>query len=236
MFRALADERINIIAITTSTIKISVLVAREQGLAALRAVHREFELEKPPRERSRFGDEQPIKIETVNAADVVARLQNMENLTIHSVLVDSSQSLITISDVPDRPGVSAEMFEAIAAERLLVDIIVQGVGKAECTNISFTVPEPSAAEAKQVAEEMSRSIGGIVTANSDIAILTVNGIGIRSHTGVGVRMFRALSAAGINVEMISTSEMRVNVVIERKYAQQGLTALKQAFSDVVETN
>jgi aspartate kinase len=106
MFRALSDAGINIEAITTSEIKISVLVKREQALAALRAVHAEFELEKPPRDRTSFGEPASERGKAA-AVDIVRRLQRMEDLAIESVSLDESQSQITIFDVQDRPGISA---------------------------------------------------------------------------------------------------------------------------------
>jgi aspartate kinase len=232
MFRALADERINIEAITTSEIKVSVLVQREQALAALRAVHNEFELHRPPRDRRAFGE---VASATANASpiDIVARLQRMEDLTIESVSLDETQAQMTLFDVPDRPGISATIFEAIAAESILVDMIVQSIGRDGLADVSFTVPRTSLDHVQRVLQGMSKELGGEVRVEPTVAILSVKGIGIRSHTGVGLRMFKALSEAGINVEMVSTSEIRVNVVVEAAKGEAGLAALKAAFADVL---
>jgi aspartate kinase len=233
MFRALAEENINILAITTSRIKISVLVSRAQGLEALRAVHSEFELEKPPGDRSEFG-EAPAKVQRPSPVDIVARLQKMEELTIDDVRLDSSQARVTITRVPDKPGIAAAVFEAVAAEGIMVDMIVQGTGHDGMANLSFTVPHESLQVALETAGQAATDLGcGQVTHAPRIAILTVLGIGIRTHTGVGVRMFNALSEAGINVEMISTSEVRVNVVVAADKGEAGLAALKAAFADVL---
>ncbi len=232
MFRALADERINIEAITTSEIKVSVLVKREQALAALRAVHSEFELDRPPRDRVAYGDRQAAT-RRADAVDIVARLQRMEDLTIESVSLDESQAQMTLFDVPDRPGISARIFEAIAAENILVDMIVQSIGRDGLADISFTVPRSELEHARQVLKSLSAELGGEVRVETAVAILTVKGIGIRSHTGVGLRMFKALAEAGINVEMVSTSEIRVNVVVEADKGEAGLAALKAAFADVL---
>jgi aspartate kinase len=232
MFRALADEGINIEAITTSEIKVSVLVKREQGLAALRAVHSEFELDKPPRDRVRYGESAPVAARA-NPVDIVARLQRMEDLTIESVSLDESQAQMTLFDIPDRPGISARIFEAIASENILVDTIVQSIGRDGLADISFTVPRSSVEVARGVLKSLSKELGGEVKDDPEVAILTVKGIGIRSHTGVGLRMFKALAAAGINVEMVSTSEVRVNVVVEAVRGAAGLAALKAAFADVL---
>lgn len=232
MFRALAEEGINIKAITTSQIKVSVLVDRERALDALRSVHREFELEKPPHERAAFGDAiQAAKM--TDAVDVIARLQRMEDLTIHNIKLDSTQARVTLSKVPDQPGIAADIFEAIAAHEILVDLIVQSVGQEGETTLSFTVPRKDLESAWQVASEIVSNFGGEVATQAEIAILSVTGIGIRSHTGVGIRMFQALTDSGINVDMINTSEVRVNVVVDAKKGEQGLAALKAAFADVL---
>ena len=235
MFRALAEVDVNIEAITTSEIKVSCLVAREQGLEALRAVHSEFELSQPPEQRVTFEDSLAAakKAKEADALAVVSRLQAMEDLTIHGVKLDDSQALVTLTDVPDSPGISADIFEAVAAAGLLVDMIVQGAGANGKTNISFTVPQSSAGKAATAAERIVKKQGGLVATKANIAILSVTGIGIRSHTGVGLRMFRGLSQAGINVELVSTSEVKVNVVVDGDKGTAGLAALEAAFDDVI---
>jgi aspartate kinase len=232
MFRVLADAGINIEAITTSEIKISVLVKREQALAALRAVHAEFELEKPPRDRTSFGEPTSDGGKAA-AVDIVRRLQRMEDLAIESVSLDESQAQMTIFDVSDRPGISAHLFEAIASENILVDTIVQSIGRDGLADISFTVPRRELEHVRKVLKSLAGEVGGEVRDVPAVAILTVKGIGIRSHTGVGLRMFRALTEAGINVEMVSTSEVRTNVVVAADKGEAGLSALKAAFADVL---
>jgi aspartate kinase len=233
MFRALADAEVNIQAITTSQIKISCLVEQSQGMAALRAVHDEFELEKPPGSRSNFGNGGKPR-DASSAVDVVARLQRMEDLTIDDVKLDQTQGRVTIARLPDRPGIAAILFEAIAAEGILVDMIVQGAGRDGVASLSFTVPRAEVERAVGVAGE---AIGGAevgpVTSDPSIAILSVFGVGIRTHVGVASRMFKALSDAQINVEMINTSEVRVNVVVDADKGNAGLKALRDSFADVM---
>ena len=235
MFRALAEANVNIAAITTSEIKVSCLVAREQGLEALRAVHSEFELGRPPENRVTFDDSLAAakKAKEADAVAVVNRLQAMEDLTVHGVVLDDSQALVTLTDVPDTPGISADIFEAIAAKGIVVDMIVQGVGANGKTNLSFTIPQPATGEAASAAANALKKQGGTATPHPQIAILSVTGVGIRSHTGVGLRMFRALSKAGINVELVSTSEVKVNVVVASDKGAAGLAALQEAFADVI---
>ena len=235
MFRALAEVGINIEAITTSEIKVSCLVARDQGLEALRAVHSEFELGRAPSKRATFEDSLVAakKAKEADAVAVVSRLQSMEDLTVHGVELDLSQSLVTLSNVPDSPGISADVFEAVAAADIVVDMIVQGIGADGKTTVSFTIPRADCDKAASAAGEVIEKLGGTAAHETNIAILSVTGVGIRSHTGVGLRMFRALSQAGINVELVSTSEVKVNVVVNADKGKSGLAALEAAFADVI---
>jgi aspartate kinase len=233
MFRALAEAGINIQVITTSEIKISVLVAREQSLAALRAVHRAFELHEPPPATA----VRPLAPRQLHAhgepADIVARLQGMEDLTIEDIMLDDRQARITITQVPDRPGIAARAFELIAQAGVFVDMIVQSSGIAGRADLSFTVPRTDLAAGLEQARKVSQEFGcGPVTHAERVAKLSVSGIGMRSHTGVAMGMFESLARAGINVEMINTSEVRVNVVVDGRYGQRGLEALQEAFKDV----
>jgi aspartate kinase len=233
MFRALAESNVNILAITTSQIKVSVLVKRTAALEALRAVHREFELEKRPAARSSFG-EMALHAAAADPAAIVARLQAMEGLTIEAIQLDETQARITIDGVVDQPGVAASIFESIAAEEILVDMIVQSVGHDGKASVSFTVKQNALAAALEVVKRLAEQLkcGGI-SHDGRIAILSVTGIGMRSHTGVGIRMFQALADAGINVDMINTSEVRINAAVAAEKGEAALAALKKAFADVM---
>ena len=113
-------------------------------------------------------------------------------------------------------------------------MIVQSIGRDNLADVSFTVPRSQLeAHARTSPKSSPTRLGGSVTHEPAVAILTVKGVGIRSHTGVGLRMFKALTDAGINVEMVSTSEIRVNVVVEADKGAAGLAALKYAFADVL---
>jgi aspartate kinase len=158
----------------------------------------------------------------------------MEDLTIESISLDQTQAQVTLFNVPDQPGIAASIFEAIAAEEIMVDMIVQSTGHDELADVSFTVPRSDLAHSLEVVETLAGQLGGEITHVPTVDILTVKGIGIRSHTGVGLRMFRALSEAGINVEMINTSEVRVNVVVDSTKGRAALLALQKAFEDVLE--
>jgi aspartate kinase len=174
-----------------------------------------------------------VSAKRADAVDIVDRLQRMEDLAIECVSLDETQAQMTLFDVPDRPGISARIFEAIAAENILVDTIVQSIGRDGLADVSFTVPRKELDHSQRVLKSLCGELGGEVRVEPAVAILTVKGIGIRSHTGVGLRMFKALAEAGINVEMVSTSEVRVNVIVEGDKGAAGLTALRKVFADVL---
>ncbi len=234
MFDALAAAGVNIQMITTSEIKISVLVQRDQAVTALRAVHQAFELHKPPT--------QPVKplpppSSLPDAAAVVSRLQgvNMEDLTIDDVSLDATQARVTIRGIPDQPGVAAQVFQQIAAAGIFVDMIVQSFPTLEAAaTLSFTVPREQLKQAVTVAEQIAKTMAcEKVTSSPAINKLSVSGVGLRTHTGVGIRMFKALADAGINVDMINTSEVRLNVIVGGEQGEKGLKKLQEVFADVL---
>ena len=236
MFRALADANVNIQMITTSEIKISVLVDRNDSLKALRAVHAAFELEKPPAQPPVIlsSEEMDKSAFARDAAEVASRLAHMEELTIDEVSCDETQARVTIDGIPDTPGVAARVFKEVADADVMVDMIVQSIDEhAETTSLSFTVPRTQLQVAETVAERLSQHYScERVTSSPEVAKLSVSGIGLRSHTEVAIRMFEALSGAGINLGMINTSEVRVNVVVDGKQGMLGLERLRAAFADV----
>lgn len=239
MFRALADADVNLQMITTSEIKISVLVERRLSLQALRAVHQEFNLHEPPAANSNLAPSTPHSNLPVNgsgtsvtAEEVVDRLQDieMEGLTIDNVVLDNTQSRITISKTPNRPGVAALVFDRLADHDIFVDMIVQSFFDADQADISFTVHRDQFQRALEIAGNIALEIGsGYVDSKEEIAKLTVQGIGLRSHTGVATAMFETLAQAQINLEMINTSEVRVNVVVDGEQGVLALTKLKEHF-------
>lgn len=230
MFRSLADAGINIQMISTSEIKISVLISREQGLAALRTVHHAFQLDSEPPVAA-IGKLDGGSATDRDVLDVITRLQGMEDLAIDDVMLDESQARVTISGVPDAPGLAAQVFESISASGIFVDMIVQSCPLQSQANLTFTVPRESLAKAVEAAEVASKKLGcGPVSDSPKVAKLSVSGIGMRSHAGVALQMFQALHDAGINVDMISTSEVRVNVVVDGAQGQAGLESLRKAFS------
>lgn len=232
MFRSLADAGINLQIITTSEIKISALVKRDVALEALRVVHKEFELDQLVSKELSLeqvaSDREPADLD-----EVVSRLQGigMEGLMIDDISLDDTQSRITLSRIPNQPGVAAGLFEQISAAGIFVDMIVQSFASDQIADITFTVPRKQLADALTIAKSVAEKHGCEKVEHKEaIGKLSVSGIGLRSHTGVAIGMFDALANSGINVEMISTSEVRVNVVVDGQDGDKGLACLEKKFS------
>lgn len=233
MFRALADKGINILMITTSEIKISVLVGREHAMDALRTVHAAFELDKEPKGAG-AAKAALAPPKNNNTAAVVARMQGMEDLMIEDLVLDASQARVTLSGIPDKPGTAAMLFEEIAAGGVVVDMIVQSAGQDGCATVGFTVPQKDLAKSLDLAGKLSQKLGASApTSSPKVAKLSAFGVGMKSHTAVAARLFQALAASGINVDMISTSEVRLNVVVDGSKGQKALEALNKEFTDVI---
>jgi len=234
MFRALAEKGINILMISTSEIKISVLVERKYAQEALRAVHEAFRLEREVLPGQRDADEAASRRGAENTEEIVARLKRMEDLIIEDITFDCSQSRVTLAGVPDIPGLAAQVFGEIAEAGIVVDMIVQSIGREGQANISFTVPQEDLDGAMKLAAELSEMLGSRPPGSCPkVAKLSVFGVGMKSHSGVASRMFKSLSEAGVNVDMISTSEVRVNVVVDAAQGSKALDALKSEFADVM---
>jgi aspartate kinase len=159
----------------------------------------------------------------------------MEDLTIDDVLLDATQARVTIRGIPDQPGVAAKVFDQIAAAGIFVDMIIQSCPTQEgAAALSFTVPREQLDQSLKVAQQIAASLGcQDVTSSPAIGKLSVSGVGLRTHTGVGIRMFKALAEAGINVDLINTSEVRLNVIVDDSQGPAGLKKLHDAFADVL---
>jgi aspartate kinase len=235
MFDALAQAGVNIQMITTSEIKISVLVERDQAVQALRVVHEAFGLDQPideavapyaPRRSTEARQAAHAAPPTSEREHPQATTRGMEDLVISSVELDDTQARITLLDVPDRPGMAEKVFRIVGDANLLVDMIVQNISTAGNTLISFTVPRDEADRAAEVLK--NQGVGGVAV-DRDLAKLSVLGVGMRTHTGVATRMFGALAAQGINITMINTSEVRINVATDLERGRDGFRALEAAF-------
>jgi aspartate kinase len=155
---------------------------------------------------------------------------SMEQAIVSAVTHDLSDAKITVQNVPDRPGVAATIFGGLAAHDVNVDMIVQNVSAAGATDISFTVPVDQVEVAKQVLGALAGDIGaGAVTADTNIARVSIVGAGMKSHPGVAAKMFATLADSGINIEMISTSAIRLTCVVREDQVEQAVALLHAAF-------
>jgi aspartate kinase len=157
--------------------------------------------------------------------------QRMEQAMISGVVHDTSEAKITVEDVPDRPGIAAAIFRAVADEGIGVDTIVQNVSRDGRTDVSFTVPKDDLPHARQVMDGVASEIGAVrYSADDGIAKVSLVGAGMKSHPGVQAEMFSALAEAGINIEMISTSSIRITCVIRAADVEAAVRALHDRFS------
>ncbi|MFL5790364.1 MAG: aspartate kinase [Actinomycetota bacterium] len=158
------------------------------------------------------------------------RSDAMEGVLISGIALEAEEAKVTIDDVPDRPGVAARVFKAIAAEGVNVDMIVQNVSHEDTTDLSFTAPRADLQRLRSALESLTAEIGAErFTIDDDIAKLSLVGAGMKSHPGVAADMFDALATESINIEMISTSPIRVSCVIRRADGDRALRVVHQRF-------
>jgi len=154
----------------------------------------------------------------------------MENIVVSGVAINKDEAKVTMCDVPDKPGIAAKIFKDIAKEDINVDMIVQNVSRTGSTDISFTVPGFDLNKTVKVAKEISKRVGaGEITSDNQIAKVSIVGIGMRSHSGVAANMFEALAEKGINIEMISTSEIKISCVVTKKHGEDAVRAIHDKF-------
>lgn len=236
MFQSLAAAGVNIGLITTGDIKISVLVDRDQALAAVEAVHQGFQLEQSASAVPSVGSgtRDGANGDTISHEElersVVARLSSMEDIVVSEVVLEPDQARVTLRNIPDQPGVSAKIFTAIAQGGVMVDIIVQNTGHDGEASLTFTIPRNQMDDCLKLLQPiLSEWHDTQIIHDPKIAKISVMGIGLRSHTGVGDKMFRALADANINVQMISTSEIRISVLIDHASGAAAEACLLEAF-------
>jgi aspartate kinase len=161
---------------------------------------------------------------------VVKEDPDMEDAIVSAVTHDMGDAKVTVSGVPDRPGIAARMFRRLADHDINVDMIVQNVSAAGVTDISFTLPADQLDTGLKVLEELRGEIGATgVTADKSVARVSIVGAGMKSNPGVAATMFETLSGAGINIEMIQTSAIRLTCVVRQDQAEQAVQVLHQAF-------
>jgi aspartate kinase len=161
---------------------------------------------------------------------IVKTTKKIEEIAVTGITSNKNEAKITICDVPDRPGISAKIFNAIAGVGVNVDVIVQNVSQAKRTDISFTVPKVDLAKALKATEDVTQKIGGgEITHSKDIARVSVVGSGMRSHQGTAAKMFTALADASINIEMITTSEISISCIIALDKVDSAVKVLHKTF-------
>jgi len=154
----------------------------------------------------------------------------MEEVSVAGVAYDRDEAKLTVLRVPDRPGVAARLFGPIARANIVIDMIIQNASADGTTDLTFTVPRGDYEKARGLVDTTAREIGAQgVTGQTDVAKVSIVGIGMRTHAGIAARMFEVLAAESINVQMISTSEIKISVVIDEKYTELAVRALHDAF-------
>lgn len=160
---------------------------------------------------------------------VKAESQDMEKVVVRGVALDKNQTKIAISDLPDQPGTAAKIFSTLAKAGVNVDMIVQNVGRAGIVNQTVTVPTDEAYIAEKAINELMVDLKGRITACDRVAKVSAVGVGMRSHSGVAATMFEALAKAGIAVQLISTSEIKISVAIDPSRADEACRVVHDAF-------
>jgi aspartate kinase len=154
----------------------------------------------------------------------------MEEAIVSSVTHDTSEAKVTVTGVPDKPGIAARLFRELADRGVNVDMIVQNISTHGLADISFTVPRDSLPESLEVARTVAGELGASeVTADSEVARVSVIGAGMKSQPGVTATMFETLAREAINIEMISTSAIRISCVVREALVEQAVQALHEAF-------
>jgi len=153
----------------------------------------------------------------------------MEKVVISGITYNKNEAKITINKVPDKPGIASKIFSALSGANIVVDMIVQNVSHENYNDITFTVVKADGKKAFKITEEIGSAIGAKVAMDEDMAKVSIVGLGMRSHSGVASKMFTVLANEGINIELISTSEIKISCVIESKYGELAVRALHKNF-------
>ena len=172
--------------------------------------------------RSSFTDKEG----TIISKEVKA----MEEVLVSGVAANKGEAKVTICDLPDKPGIAAFIFKDIARHDINVDMIIQNISRRGHTDLSFTVPMSELSRTKDVMEKIVKSVKakGVVY-NNELAKVSIVGVGMKTHSGVAAKMFGALASKKINIDMISTSEIKISCVINKKFADEAVRALHKAF-------
>lgn len=156
--------------------------------------------------------------------------KQMESRMVTGVSYDRNEAKIAVREVPDRPGIAGKIFTPVSQASINVDMIVQNVSKAGTTDLTFTVPQSDLTQTLNIVKKVAKEIGAKeVETSTDIAKVSVIGLGMRSHAGIAAKMFETLARENINVQMISTSEIKISVIIDEKYTELAVRVLHDAF-------
>jgi len=188
----------------------------------IRAVEFAKKFHVPVHVRSSFTEEEGTM--------VVEEEKDMERLLVSGVAYSKDEARITLTKVPDRPGIASRIFTPVAEAGIVVDMIIQNTRKSGLTDLTFTVPKADYHKAMSIQKEVAQSIGAEeVLGDEKIAKVSVIGVGMRSHSGVAAKMFTALAAEHINIIMISTSEIKISCIIEEKHTELAVRVLHRVF-------
>jgi aspartate kinase len=154
----------------------------------------------------------------------------MEQVVVRGIAADKDQAKVIVSNILDKPGSAAKVFRCLADANVVVDMIVQNVGRHGVANLTFTVPQADTARATKALEPILSGIGGgQVAVHGHIAKLSVVGVGMKTHSGVAAKVFQALADVGINIDLISTSEIKISVVVALDRADEAVRVVHDAF-------
>jgi len=162
-----------------------------------------------------------------NEGTLITKEENMEAVLVSGIALDKNQARVTLRGVVDKPGIAAEIFTALAEKNINVDMIIQNVGQDGTTNLGFTVPQNELHVAKECMDKLSASRE--ILYNDEIVKVSVVGVGMKSHTGVASLAFQTLANEGINIQMISTSEIKISMIVDQKYGELAVRALHEAY-------
>jgi aspartate kinase len=156
--------------------------------------------------------------------------EEMEAIPVSGVAFSRNDARISITRVPDRPGIAMQFFKPVADANLVVDLIIQNTSVDGLTDLTFTVPKGDLRQTLELVNAVAREVGaGEVLSDENIAKVSIVGVGMRNHAGIASHMFTALAQAGINIMMISTSEIKISCVIEDKFTELAVRVLHDAF-------
>ena len=154
----------------------------------------------------------------------------MEQVVVSGIAHDRNEARITLREVPDHPGVAARIFGALSDRHIEVDIIVQTAAREGRSDLSFTVTKQDLVAARETVAKVAAEVGiAAVESDAEIAKVSIVGVGMRNHAGVAARMFQVLAAQGINIQMISTSEIKVSCVVHEKHTELAVRSLHTEF-------